>query len=115
MQIITNNKEKINLNRLPIYDKADMIKVYEARYKKKPANDNELLDGLNSDDIDNMNKRYSLVSFLQRKIILKQVIAFIWMICHITKFICKVVVQMVSISTIYFIKKNLVVYVKNRL
>lgn len=63
MQIITNNKEKIKLNRLPIYDKADMIKVYEARYKKKPASDNELLDGLNSDDIDNMNKRYSLVSF----------------------------------------------------
>ena len=47
MQIITNNKEKIKLNRLPIYDKADMIKVYEARYKKNPANDNELLDGLN--------------------------------------------------------------------
>lgn len=67
MQIITNNKEKINLNRLPIYDKADMIKVYEARYKKKPANDNELLDGLNSDDIDNMNKRYSLVSFFTKK------------------------------------------------
>lgn len=50
MQIITNNKEKIKLNRLPIYDKADMIKVYEARYKKNPANDNELLDGLNSCD-----------------------------------------------------------------
>ena len=97
MQIITNNKEKIKLNRLPIYDKADMIKVYEARYKKKPASDNELLDGLNSDDIDNMNKRYSLVSFLifLLKIILKLVTVFILLLITIIMCICKVVAQMV--------------------